>query len=159
MANEAKEGKTLSDLIADLEMPSEAEELRVKFRAGVDFKTLGKQLIKDFAEYASGLYYATPADDNHEGFRLCYDDTHGDGWALIRLSLHDPVLPINVESNSVGGTVKIVKDLYYFLKRYDFLDISPIENSILAWRKKKTEEVKGKMANSSTFVNNPLGNR
>jgi phosphomannomutase len=159
MANEAKEGKTLSDLIADLEMPSEAEELRVKFRAGVDFKTLGKQLIKDFAEYASGLYYATPADDNHEGFRLCYDDTHGDGWALIRLSLHDPVLPINVESNSVGGAVKIVKDLYYFLKRYDFLDISPIENSILAWRKKKTEEVKGKMANSSTFVNNPLGNR
>ena len=71
---------------------------------------------------------------------------HGDGWALIRMSLHDPVLPINVESDCVGGSVKIVKDLYYFLKNYDFLDISPLENAITAWRNETIENLKIKFA-------------
>ena len=155
MANVAKTGNTLSDLIADLEMPAEAQELRVKFKPNVDFKSLGKLIIDEFSAYAETLHYATPADDNYEGFRLCYNDTHGNGWALLRMSLHDPVLPINVESNSLGGTIKIVKDLYYFLKGYDFLDITPIENSIKAWRDSKIAEVKEKMATSRIFVRNP----
>ncbi len=155
MANEGKKGNTLSDLIADLEMPAEAQELRVRFQPNVDFKTLGKTVIDEFNSYAQKLHYATPADDNYEGFRLCYDETHGNGWVLLRMSLHDPVLPINVESNTLGGGIKIVKDLYYFLKQYDFLDISPIENSIKAWRDRKTAEVKEKMATSRIFIHNP----
>ena len=155
MAKEAKKGNSLSDLIADLEMPAEAVELRVKFAPDCDFKTLGTKLIKDFAEYAAHLYYAKPADDNYEGFRLFYDELHGNGWALIRQSLHDPVLPINVESNIVGGAVKIVKDLYYFLKKYDFLCLVPFEDYIQGWRTGKLEEVKEKMSTSSKFVHNP----
>ena len=147
MANAAKEGKNLTDLISDLEMPAEARELRVKFAAGCDFKTLGKKVIEDFAAYANDLYYADPAPDNHEGFRLRYDDMHGDGWALLRMSLHDPVLPINVESDSEGGSIKIVKDLYYFLRKYEFLDVSPLENAIVAWRAEKIESLKIKFSN------------
>ena len=144
LANASKEGKNLTDLIADLQMPYEAQELRVKFVPDCDFKKLGKQVIDEFAAYASTLYYATPADDNHEGFRLRYDDLHGDGWALLRMSLHDPVFPINVESDRENGAVKIVKDLYYFLKKYDFLDVSPLETSIENWRAEKIESLKGK---------------
>ncbi len=152
LANAAKEGKKLTDLIHGLQMPAEAQELRLNFRPDCDFKALGKTLIDDFAAYAKGLYYATPADDNYEGFRVCYDDTHGNGWALIRMSLHDPVLPINVESNVKDGAVKIVKDLYYFLKKYDFLDITPFENAIQAWRESKVTEVKAKLlARKRTF--------
>ncbi len=144
MAKAAKEGKNLTDLIAGLEMPAEAIELRAKFKAGVDFKSLGKKLIEDFTAYGNSLYYATPAPDNHEGFRLCYDEHHGNGWALMRMSLHDPVLPMNVESATKGGAVKIVKDLYYFLRSYDFLDVSPLENAITSWRNAKIEEVNAK---------------
>lgn len=146
MAQAAKEGKNLTDLIASLETPAEARELRCKFVPGVDFKTLGKKVIDDFAAYAGDLYYAIPAGDNHEGFRLRYDDHHGNGWALLRMSLHDPVLPINVESDTAGDSVKIVKDLYYFLRKYDFLDISPIENAITSWRADKIEALKIKFA-------------
>jgi phosphomannomutase len=145
MAKLAKEGKELSALIESLQMPKEAAELRVNFNAGVDFKTLGQKLIKDFKAYGENLSYATPATDNFEGFRLRYDDTHGNGWALIRLSLHDPVLPINVESDVEDGAIKIVKDLYYFLKNYDFFDLAPFENYIQAWREKKTSAMKGKL--------------
>ena len=153
MANAAKEGKNLTDLISALEMPAEARELRCKFLPGVDFKELGKKLINDFACYAGNLYYAIPASDNHEGFRLRYDELHGNGWALMRMSLHDPVLPINVESDTAGDSIKIVKDLYYFLRKYDFLDISPIENAITAWRKDKIENLKIKFAASEKHSN------
>ena len=153
MANAAKEGKNLTDLISSLEMPAEAQELRVNFKSGVDFKTLGQRLIEEFTAYGQSLYYATPAPDNHEGFRLRYDEHHGNGWALMRMSLHDPVLPINVESETKGGAVKIVKDLYYFLRKYDFLDLSPLENSIAAWRKNKIEEVSAKFGVTSKTPN------
>ena len=145
MANAGKEGKKLTDLIADLQMPEESKELRVNFIDGVDFKTLGKTVIDEFTAYGDHLYYAKPADDNYEGFRLCYDDMHGDGWALIRMSLHDPVLPINVESNAKDGAVKMVKDLYYFLRQYAFLDLTPLTDYIDAWRACKKYEVQQKL--------------
>ena len=134
LAKAAKQGKTLSDLIADLKMPAEEREIRLRFMDGCDFKTLGKTLIRDFDAYTKTRSYITPANDNHEGCRASYDQIHGDGWALIRLSLHDPILPINVESNSPCGSIRIVKDLYDFLKKYDFLDLSPMEKEIETYR-------------------------
>lgn len=152
MANAAKQGKNLTDLIATLQLPEEERELRVKFRPDCDFKTLGKTVIEDFKKYADGVYYATPAADNYEGYRLRYDETHGDGWALLRMSLHDPILPINVESDSKDGSIKIVKDLYYFLRKYDFLDLTPFEKAIAAWRQDKAKTANEKLLACKTAV-------
>ena len=146
MAKAAKNGQTLTQLIDDLQMPVESQELRVNFVNGCDFKALGKKLIADFTAYGNSLYYATPASDNFEGFRLCYDEAHGNGWTLVRMSLHDPVLPINLESDSKNGVVKMAKDLYYFLRQYDFLDLQPIENFIQTWRTNKKQEVQQKLS-------------
>ena len=44
-----------------------------------------------------------------------------------------------------SGIIKIVKDLYYFLRQYDFLDISPLEKYIAAWRDTKGKEVLTKL--------------
>ncbi|MBE7079390.1 MAG: phosphomannomutase/phosphoglucomutase [Clostridiales bacterium] len=126
LAKAAKEGKTLTDLIADLEMPAETAELRLRFVSGCDFKALGKEMLKEFEKLAAEKKYASLAPDNREGCRVCYDEKHGDGWALLRMSLHDPILPINVESNAKGGVFKIVKDLYYTLREYPFLDVTPL---------------------------------
>ena len=144
LAKASKYGKNLTDLIADLDMPKEERELRVNFKKGCDFKALGKKLITDFKAYAESVNYATPATDNHEGYRLSYDPHHGNGWALIRLSLHDPVLPINVESDSVGGSIKIVKYLYYFLRGYEFLDLTPFTSAIENWRKEQIARLQTK---------------
>ena len=50
------------------------------------------------------------------------DEAHGNGWFLLRLSLHDPLLPLNIESNSVGGALQIAKELAGFIAGYDKLD-------------------------------------
>ncbi len=153
LAKANSEDKSLTDLISELEMPLESVELRAKICPDGDFKALGKKVINEFTAYANGVYYASPAPDNHEGLRLCYDELHGDGWALVRMSLHDPVLPVNVESNSENGCFKMVKDLYYFLKKYEFLDLSAFEAYIENWRTGRGELVEKKLQSyKNTFA-------
>lgn len=144
LAKAAKQGKSLTDLIADLEMPEEAMEVRLRFVDGCDFKALGAGLLKDLAAYAAKLSYAKPAPDNREGCRICYDEKHGNGWALVRMSLHEPILPINAESAEKHGGLKILKDLYYFLKKYEFLNVEPLRQAIQAERTKLMERVSDK---------------
>lgn len=143
LANESKAGRNLTDMIADMPLPKEAKEIRLKFQPNCDFKTLGAQAIRAFKARVETLPYVTPAAINHEGYRVNFDKEHGDGWALLRMSLHDPILPINVESNTEGGSIQIVRELYRILKPYAFLDVTPFE-SILAnfpeERPKKQEE-------------------
>ncbi len=125
----AKAGQKLTDLISDLPEPEEAAEYRPTFMKDCDFKALGNRVIEELKAHAAGLSYASPAPENHEGIRLNFDKEHGDGWALVRLSLHEPILPINVESNSKDGAKKIARELYTFLKQYDFLDLSALKSA------------------------------
>jgi len=55
------------------------------------------------------------ADDNREGVRVSFDKENGDGWFLLRLSVHDPIMPLNIESDSKGGVEVIYKQLRTFL--------------------------------------------
>ena len=52
----------------------------------------------------------------------------GDGWFLLRLSVHDPILPLNLESNSHGGVAQIAEKLKtFFQTQPDGVDVSPVE--------------------------------
>ena len=130
LAKCAKEGKDLMALIADLPEPAEAAEVRLGFTPGCDFRTLGAGVIADFEKHARETEYLSLAPDNHEGVRVNFDASHGNGWALLRMSLHEPIMPINVESNEKGGNKRIMQELYAFLKGYDFLDTQPLKNKL-----------------------------
>ncbi len=142
MANAAKEGKELTDLIADLEMPVEAMEVRLRFADDCDFKELGQRILKDFEAHAKRTPYTTLPEKNYEGCRVSFDKTHGNGWALLRMSLHEPILPINIESDQKYGALKIAKELYYFLKKYPGLDVSLLEETIRKYRAELFAQVK-----------------
>ena len=148
-ANEAKKGRTLTDLIAALEIPEEAVEIRLNITDQENFKVLGNQVLKDFEQYAAKTEYIEVVPNNYEGCRVNYAEGRGDGWALLRMSLHDPILPINIESLCKGGVWKIEKDLYYFLKKYPCLDITPLKEAIDAERQKVMNEIK------TEYVNDP----
>lgn len=120
-----KEGYTLESLIADLAEPAESREFRMNI-LDPDFKPCGQAIIDELNAYAQTQPGWTLAPDNHEGVRVNLDKAHGDGWFLLRLSLHDPLIPLNIESDTVGGAKKIAAELAPFLRRFTTLDTAAL---------------------------------
>lgn len=116
-----REGKVLSDLIADLKEPVEASEFRLNILEE-DFRAYGETVIDALTALVTSSDDYVVAPDNAEGIRATKIDV--DGWFLLRLSVHDPVMPLNVESNTVGGVRKILRDLRPFFQMYEGLDAS-----------------------------------
>ena len=112
--NLRREGKSLEDLIAALPEPAESQELRYAITEP-QFKEYGLQVLADLEAYANAHGWAV-ADDSREGVRVSFDKEHGDGWFLLRLSVHDPVMPLNVESNIEGGCAVILAQLEPFIR-------------------------------------------
>ena len=129
LARGKKEGYTLSSLISTLKEPKESVEFRMNILLD-DFKEYGQKVIEELTEFAKKEKGFSLAPDNYEGVRVNLDDKNGNGWFLLRLSLHDPLLPLNIESNDIGGAKIIASKLYNFIKNYDKLDISSIEKYI-----------------------------
>lgn len=117
------QGKTIDSLIKNLKQPVESEEFRLKIEDG-DFITYGKNVIKALHEFTTTVEGWELVPENFEGVRISCKPENGDGWFLLRLSLHDPVIPINIESNIEGGVLIIANELQNFLKKYKKLDLS-----------------------------------
>lgn len=120
-----KEGRKLGDLIADLKEPVEEAEFRLKILPE-DFRTVGDQIIKDLTHMMSTADDYVIATDSAEGIRATKPEV--DGWFLLRLSVHDPVMPLNIESNTPGGVNNILRDLKTFFRIYDMLDASCLQD-------------------------------
>ena len=121
LARGKKEGYTLESLIASLAEPAESLEFRMNILLE-EFKPYGQSVIDDLTAYAATQPGWSLAPSNFEGVRVNLDEEHGNGWFLLRLSLHDPLLPLNIESNSIGGAKVIAKELAGFIANYDKLD-------------------------------------
>lgn len=117
-----KEGKELDELTASLKEPLESTEIRYKILEK-DFRACGEKIIADLTKYAEEQDGWCVADDNREGIRVSFDRDNGDGWFLLRLSVHDPIMPLNVESDSEGGVKIICDKLGEFLKTTTGLDL------------------------------------
>lgn len=127
MAQLRAQGKNLNELTADLEEPLEESELRFKIKTE-DFREYGEKVLEDLEKFASQHDDWIVADDNREGLRVSFEKEQG--WFLLRLSVHDPIMPLNIESMNNGGCRQIAARLYEFLKNCDFLDLTTIENFI-----------------------------
>lgn len=121
----AKEGKKISSVIADLEEPAEAREVRFPILAE-DFGEYGKSVISAFEETAAGMNGVEIVKPNYEGVRLKFDKENGDGWCLLRMSLHDPIMPLNLESNVSGGVSVIAEKVREILAPFDKLDTTKL---------------------------------
>jgi phosphomannomutase len=112
------QGKTLGDLLKRLEEPLEELEFRVKI-AEPDFKVYGTRVLEDFIARVTAVPGWSIVTPNFEGVRV--QCTPQKGWVLIRLSLHDPVMAVNMESDVVGGCAHIENEMKQFLSAYDGL--------------------------------------
>ena len=120
LARGKKEGYKLESLIADLAEPAESKEFRFNILLD-DFKPYGLEVLDKLQAYAAEQEGWSIAPNNFEGVRVNLDDAHGNGWFLLRMSLHDPLMPLNIESDTVGGVKVIAKELAKFLLSCDKL--------------------------------------
>ena len=151
MAQLRKEGKKLDSIIENLEEPVESKEIRIKITAK-DFKKCGEKVIKELFEYAKKDKSFIVADDNNEGIRVSFNKTNGNGWFLLRLSVHDPIMPLNIESDSKGGVEKIYKKILPFLESCEGLETykKPAVKKTTAKKAETSDETDSKKPSKET---------
>ncbi len=73
------------------------------------------------------------APDNREGVRILFSLDGGidNAWFMLRLSVHDPVMVLNAESEVPGGLKHMMRELYAVLaKDNEELDLAPLEQQM-----------------------------
>ncbi|KAK9807868.1 hypothetical protein WJX72_011619 [[Myrmecia] bisecta] len=118
----AGEGDLSVDLLSKLKEPLESEEFRLKLTVK-DFKSEGDRILSAFHDWvlsgAGGASNWELEKENHEGWRVAVDEGDGRrGWLLLRSSLHDPLLVLNVESEVQGGVKGIVSKVREFFSQH-----------------------------------------
>jgi len=121
----SERGESVMILLRGLTQPVEEEEFRVKLLAN-DFASQGESIIETLKDYAGRINGWSIAPNSYEGLRVSCTGENQRGWFLLRLSLHDPVLPLNIESEVAGGVKEIAKSLSEFLRSIDMIDYSKI---------------------------------
>ena len=110
-------GADIMSLIKDLKSPAESLEIRYKIRRE-DYASYAAGILEDmekWAEETEGLELVKP---NYEGVRVNYALEGYTGWFLFRKSLHDPVMPLNIESAREGGIDKALDLISAFMQNY-----------------------------------------
>ena len=100
----------MHEAIASLKQPLESKEIRIKL-TDPDFKAYGAAKLEEAKSKAAAMPGWNIVEPNYEGLRVSCTNADEDGWWLLRMSLHDPVMPLNIESNVEGGVAAIERKL------------------------------------------------
>lgn len=124
-------GKGISSLISDLSEPLESQEVRLPIK-GSNFAAAGDNIIEDLRALSSSgeLSECSLEEPNYEGVRINFNSPSIKGWMLLRKSLHEPIMPLNFESDVKGGCLKIAKLLIPILSKYEDLDIGKLKELV-----------------------------
>ncbi len=122
------QGLPISSVIAELKEPAEAVEVRLPIRSD-DFSSCGEHILARVRAWASSAAAGsdhdlalTVVEPNYEGVRVSFTGSF-DGWFLLRKSLHDPIMPLNIESEKTGGCAVIRLMLKQLLEDESELDL------------------------------------
>ena len=115
-----RESKSFFDTTASLKIPLDTREFRIGI--GVDeFTIYGELVVEGIERWCEAMAEADGYiidKDNQEGIRVSVDD----GWFMLKLSAHDPVLLLHVESDLEYGVKKILEKIAAFFFNCRFLN-------------------------------------
>lgn len=114
------EGKTLASVLEDLTEPADEMEVRIPIKCE-EFGEYGDKVLEDLKRFAKSEAGMSLEEPNYEGVRINFEE--GNGWCLLRKSLHDPIMPMNMASDEDGGCAVISDRMKAFLEKYEDLDI------------------------------------
>lgn len=121
-----REGKSIESIIENLKTPVEEKEIRFTIKLD-DFRAYGLSVIDDFKTLCENTESITVSPVNHEGVRVNFNSAMGDGWLLLRMSVHEPLLVLNCESNKEGGVNQMLAFFKEFIEKYEKLDFSGLD--------------------------------
>ena len=84
------------------------------------------EVLAQFKDRAEQAGYKLPV--SYEGIRLSFNTEEVQGWALLRLSLHDPVMPLNIEGARNGDLEKIKAIIKQLISGFTELDTQGVFN-------------------------------
>lgn len=123
---------TLGDLISSLVRPVEEKEIRIGFTADSgNYRREGERIVEEFKYFADCDKRMSVAPDYYDGVRVNFTEDFGNGWLLLRQSIHHPVMIINMASMQAGGNKIMARQLFFMLEKYPFLDVTELKNFIL----------------------------
>ncbi len=103
-----QQGEKLQKLIADLRQPLDSREIRLKITEE-DFKSYGAIVLEQFEKFTQEKNWQI-VSPNYEGVKASFDG----GWILVRMSLHEPVIPVNIEVDREGLMEETIADFEKF---------------------------------------------
>lgn len=109
------EGHSLESLIESLQQPAQTQEVRFKLQAE-DYRALGEKVIADIADIKVAGWKVDP--ENEEGIRFSLNDPFGKGWFLLRMSLHEPLLVLQIENDQQGFILPVLEEISQFFDHY-----------------------------------------
>ena len=125
-----KRGETLTSLIDELQEPVESVEVRLPI-IQEDYRKAAGYVIEAIVSKTVSNPEWRLAVDNREGVRVLFsiDGQVDSAWFMLRLSVHDPVMVLNAESEVPGGLKTVLSELYEVLKQdNEELDLKPFED-------------------------------
>ena len=121
-ARAARNGKTLASYLEGFREGFDEREFRFKI-AGEDYRSYGLQVLETAAQRAKAMGYpAVP--NNYEGVRISFHGERIRGWLLFRMSLHDPVIALNMEGERPGDCGRMIDAVKQWFAGFDRVDIS-----------------------------------
>ncbi|CAM9099175.1 unnamed protein product [Ectocarpus sp. 6 AP-2014] len=131
MARQGK-GVDLSGSIKDLAEPLESTEFRLRVSDSVEPATMYAATLKATEAAAATVSDWQAEETNFEGLRVKVDEGEGnEGWLMNRMSLHEPIVIFNVESEVEGGVAAIAANLLKHVLEplREDLDLSSLDKS------------------------------
>lgn len=125
LAHLKREGKEIYSLVEKLPHPESRGEWRLRL-LGSDYGRSATETMSGLRQYVAQMPGWEEVNQNYDGLRVVCSNADEQGWFLLRLSLHNAEMPLNVESDLPGGVVAIIAKLKRFFRNVRTIDSTPI---------------------------------
>ena len=130
--NRKREGEVLFSLIDDLKEPVESVEIRLPILDEEDPSAASQEVVEALLSHTLEDPLWQVAPDSREGVRINFnlDGDVNNAWFQLRMSVHDPMMALNAESDVPGGVRRILAQLYELLRGTELVDLAPMREAM-----------------------------
>ena len=127
-----REGKRVFDPLVDLSEPVEAVSLRLRLLDEEDPAAASQAVVEVILSNTLEDPEWRMASDSREGVRILFNLDGGinNAWFQLRMSVHDPIMVLNAESDVPGGVKRVLSQLYQLIRDTELLDLGALRQAI-----------------------------